>query len=151
MDQQQLRDRAEITDLVYRLGAALDDNRLDDLRDLMAEDATVRTPGGQSAGREAMITQAARNHPGDQRFQHVTTNVLVTPDGDRATARANLTVHVTVPTDPGTPAPPPRATLGEVYAFDLVRTEDGWRFARIETELQWVSGALPVPASRHDR
>jgi hypothetical protein len=145
VNQQQLHDRAEITDLVYRLGVCLDEGRLDDLRDLIVEDATVRTAGGQAGGREALIAQAGRNHPDDQRFQHVTTNVLVEPHGDRATARANLTVHVTVPADApaGAPAPPPRATLGEVYAFDLVRTPAGWRFSHIETDLRWLTGTLP--------
>lgn len=142
---QRLYDRTEITDLVYRLGVCLDEGRLDDLRDLIVEDATVRTPGGEAAGREALIAQAGRNHPDDQRFQHVTTNVLVEPDGDRATARANLVVHVTTPgaAPAGTPAPPPRASLGEVYAFDLVRTLGGWRFSRIETALRWLTGTLP--------
>jgi hypothetical protein len=40
-------DHNEITDLVYRLGACLDESRFDDLRQLVVEDATVRTPAAR--------------------------------------------------------------------------------------------------------
>jgi SnoaL-like domain len=138
-------DRGEITDLVYRLGVVLDEGRFDDMGRLLMEDATVRTPGGEATGREALVAQARRNHADDQQFQHVITNVLIDVAGDRATARANLTVHIALPaeTPAGAPAPSLRATLGEVYSFDLARTADGWRFARIEASPRWVSGDVP--------
>src|SRR5262245_59427786 len=145
--QQELRDRAEITDLVYRLGVCLDEGRFDVMRDLLVEDATVRTPGGEGTGRESLVAQASRNHPADQRFQHVTTNVLVDLEDDRAEVRANLVVHIAIPADASddTPAPPLRCSLGEIYRFDVVRTADGWRFAGIETVPLWISGTLPRP------
>lgn len=147
-DLHQLADRAEIADLIYRLGACLDDGRFDEMRELLVADATVRTPGGRAEGRDALVAQAARNHPPGQRFQHVTTNVLVEVAGDRATARANLVVHVTTPDGtpptPTAPAPPPVASLGEVYRFELARTPTGWRFAHIETVPLWVWGTLPT-------
>jgi SnoaL-like domain len=141
---QELYDRMEITDLVYRLGVCLDEGRFDDMRDLLAEDATVKTPGGEASGRSALIDQARRNHAPDQRFQHLTTNVLIDLDGDRAKVRANLVVNITALEDAPThhPAPRPRAGIGEVYGFELVRTPDGWRFSRVETTPLWVSGTL---------
>jgi ketosteroid isomerase-like protein len=151
-DLQQLSDRAEIIDLVARLGACLDDAHFDELADLMVEDATVRTPGGQAEGRSAVIAQAARTHPADQSFHHVITNVLVAVDGDLATARANLVVHVSVPGDgpadanAASPAPAPRAGIGDVYHFGLSRTPAGWRFSRVEIVPVWRSGTLPPTA-----
>jgi hypothetical protein len=140
-------DRAEITDLVYRLGVCLDEHRFDDIRELIVEDATVRTPGGQGAGREALIAQARRNHPADQGFQHVTANVLVDLDGDQAEVRANLVVHITEPENApaDAPAPSPVCSIGEVYNFGVVRTPDGWRISRIETVPLWLIGTLPRP------
>lgn len=145
-DLRRLSDRAEITDLVYQLGACLDEGRFDDLGELVIGDATVSTPGGRGEGREAVVNQARRNHPEDQRFQHVTTNLLINVDGDRADVRANLIVTITTPgTHTGeAPAPSPRATIGEVYRFDLVRTPSGWRFAHIATVPLWVTGTLPT-------
>lgn len=143
-----LHDRTEITDLVYRLGAYLDEGRFDDMRELLVEDATVTTPGGQGVGREAVIDQARRNHPANQRFQHVTTNLLIDVEGDRAKVRANLTVTIAMlDTDTGdAPAPSPTCTIGEVYSFDLVRTQESWRFSQIQTVPLWVTGTVPRPA-----
>jgi hypothetical protein len=152
-----LADRLAITDLVYRLGVCLDEGRYDDLGALVLEDATVRTPGGQAVGRDHLVAQARRNHPADQRFQHVITNVLIDldsdgdgdgdGDGDRAAVRANLVIHVTIPdgTPPTRerPAPAPRASIGEIYRFGVVRTPTGWRFSRVETEALWLVGSLP--------
>ncbi|HZM43062.1 MAG TPA: nuclear transport factor 2 family protein [Acidimicrobiales bacterium] len=148
-DLQKLSDRAEITDLVALLGACLDDGTFDDMAELLAEDATVRTPGGRAEGRDAVIAQAIRTHPADQSFHHVITNVLVDVVGDRATARANLVVNISVPADgpadPSAPAPvpAPRAGIGEVYHFGLSRTPAGWRFSRVEIVPVWLSGTLP--------
>src|SRR4029453_4026434 len=146
-DLQQLQDRAEITDLVYRLGVGLDEGRFDDMRELLVEEATVRTPGGQAEGREALIAQARRTHPSDQRFQHIVTNVLVDLDGDRAKVRANLVFHIAIPGPASydVPAPPTRRSIGEISRFAVVRTADGWRFSRIETVPLWVIGTLPPP------
>lgn len=141
---QQLVDRNEIGDLVHRLGVVLDDGHFDDLRSLLAEGATVRTPGGTAEGREAVIAQARRNHPPEQPIQHVITNILVDLDGARAQARANLVVYFGPPagaTDPAAPlAPSVEYTTGEVYQYELVRTSEGWRFSRIQATPVWRSG-----------
>ena len=143
-----LIDREEIAALVDRLGVALDEGPVDDMRSLLVPEATVRTPGGVSEGREAVIAQAARNHPPEQPIQHVITNLLVDLDGATATARANLVVHfgpLAGAPDPAVPpAPPVEYTTGEVYHFDLVRTPDGWRFSGIRATPLWRSGT-PFP------
>lgn len=45
-------------------------------------------------------------------------------------------------------------TLGEVYRFGAVRTKDGWRLSRIETEPLWstqsLSGGARVGQTAHD-
>src|SRR5258708_38029338 len=87
---QSLTDRAQITDMVYRLAAGLDEHRFDDVRDLFVEDAVVQTPGGTAHGRDALVEQATRNHRDYDRLQHLVTGVLVELDGDRAAVRANL-------------------------------------------------------------
>lgn len=150
---QQLAERNEITDLVYRLGEYLEAHRVDDMRSLLVEDATVRTPGGAAEGREAVVAQARRNHRSDEPTQHLITNVLVDLDGDRAEVRANLVVNFAAPpsADQSLPAPPRKYTLGETYHFAVVRTTQGWRFSRIETTPVWIaplSAAFLAAASR---
>lgn len=127
----ELRDRADITDLVHRLGACLDEHRFEDLRALLTDDVTASTPGGTAHGIGAVIGQATRNHVGYDRLQHVITNLLVDLDGDRAAVRANL-VAVRV-----RPATGDQATLGSVYRFQLRRTPRGWRFIQVKVEPVW--------------
>ena len=141
---QQLLDRNEIEDLVYRLGVCLDEGRFDDMGALFVDEATARTPGGRAEGRAALVAQAARNHRPDERIQHVITNVLVGLEGDGATVRANLVVHFATPAEGQKPvlAQPIQFVLGEVYRFDVVRTPQGWRFSGVETTPLWMSGTL---------
>jgi SnoaL-like domain len=139
-----LVDRNELTDLVYRLGVSLDEGGFDQMRSLFVEEATARTPGGTADGREALIAQASRNHRPEARIQHVTTNLLVELDGDRAKIRANLVAYFAPPAGSDGPAlaPPSQFTLGEVYRFEAVRTPEGWRLSRVETSPLWMSGSL---------
>ena len=144
---QQLVHRTEITDLVHRLGAALDAGQFDDLRSLLVEDATFRTPGGTSVGREAVVAQTRRNHRPEQPSQHVISNLLIDLDGARAHARANVVVaYGPLPSDVDSTRPwelPVAYATGGVSRFDLVRAPDGWRFSGIETVPLWTSGTPP--------
>lgn len=137
-----LADRQEITELVYRLGVALDDGRFDDLRSILTEDATASTPGGSVEGIEAVIAQAGRNHSlPDQRIQHVITNVLVDLALDRADVRANLVV-----TFASRASMSPLRTVAEVYRFAARRTPDGWRLSRVESTPVWTTGSRSAVA-----
>lgn len=128
-----LVDRDEITALVHRLGACMDEGRFDGLRAIFTGDATASTPGGRADGLDAVVAQAARNHSADDRIQHVITDVVVDLDGDSATVRANLVV--TFARGAGLPAP--RRQLGEVYRFTARRTPASWRLASVETTPVW--------------
>jgi SnoaL-like domain len=140
---QQLLDRQEVTDLVYRLGTCLDDGRFDDMRSLFVDEATVRTPGGTAEGVDALVAQARRNHTPDERVQHIITNLLIDLDRDRAKVRANLVVpFASAGDDRPAPAPPAHLALGEIYRFDAVRTAAGWRLSRVEAVPVWMSGTL---------
>jgi hypothetical protein len=145
---QQLVERDEITNLVARLGVALDEGRFDEMRSLLTDDVTVRTPGGTAEGREAVIAQARRNHRLEQPSQHMITNLLIDLDGDQAQARANLMVAfgpLGGAKDSSRPRElPVEYTTGQVYRFDLMRTSDGWRLAGIENTAVWTSGT-PIP------
>jgi hypothetical protein len=154
---QQLGDRLAIADLIARLGLMLDEHRFDEAASILDDEVTVKTPGGSAQGREAVAAQARRNHT--VRTQHVITNVLIELDRDRAQARANLTA--TFAPDPGSrlvingkEQRDSFLTLGEVYRFGAVRTADGWRLSRIETEPRWssrpLSGGARVAQTRQD-
>ena len=132
---QALTDRADVEDLVHRLGSYLDERRFDDLGGILVENATARTPGGLAEGRDAMVAQARRNHPAEDQIQHVISGVLVDLDGDEATVRANL-VATFIRSDT---AARPHMVLGEVYRIRARRTADGWRLASVETQPVWAA------------
>jgi SnoaL-like domain len=140
----QLAERDEITRLVYRLGACLDEGRFDGMRDLFVDDAVASTPGGVAEGIDALIAQASRNHSPDAGIQHLITNVLVDLEGDRATVRANLFVTFARPAGESD-AP---SALGEVYRFVARRASSGWRLARVEAHPIWASHVTLLPVGR---
>jgi hypothetical protein len=147
---QDLLDRAEITDLVHRLGMCLDEARFDEMRDLLIEDASLRSPGGGVQGIDAVVAQAARIHPAEDGILHTISNLLIDLAGNTATARANLVVSFATPLETDQPGQPPlvRSIQGQVYRFDLVRRDGDWRISRIETTPVWKSGHLdrsPAP------
>lgn len=126
-----LRDRIEITDLIYHLYACMDEHRFEELDALFTEDATATTPGGTVQGRTLVIAQATRNHKDYDRLHHVITNVLVDLAGDRATVRANLVA--TFVRD----ARQPEFAIGGVCRLRAQRTAQGWRLAGIEITPVW--------------
>lgn len=145
-DVRHLLDRDDITRLVHRLGAALDEGRFDDLRHQFVPSASARTPGGVAEGREAVVAQAARNHRPDEAIQHVITDVVVDVAGDTARVRANLVVsfapRVPAMAEDNSAIPARAFVLGEVYDITAVRTDDGWRLARVATTPMWRSGRV---------
>jgi hypothetical protein len=148
---EELLDRTQITDLVFRLGRCLDEGRFSEMGSLFVEDATATTPGGTAQGRKTIVALAERNHRPEFATQHISGNLLVDLAGDRATVRGNLVVQVAPPPAADIPAEVPAAlaptlgfTLGEVYHVDCVRTPDGWRFSKVNTVPVWMSGKRPA-------
>ncbi|WP_433337921.1 nuclear transport factor 2 family protein [Spirillospora sp. CA-294931] len=137
----ELIDRAELADLLVRQGRWLDERRFDESGEIFTDDVTADTPGGRSAGLEAVVAQARRNHSPSERSQHVTTNVLIELDGDRASVSAELVVRMFTEDEPE-----PYVTLGARNRFDAVRTDRGWRFSSITNSPLWMIGSPRVPA-----
>jgi hypothetical protein len=61
--------------------------------------------------------------------------MLIDVAGNMATARANLMVSFATRLATDQPGQPPmvRSIQGQVYRFDFVRLDGGWRISRIET------------------
>ncbi|WP_328392291.1 nuclear transport factor 2 family protein [Nocardia sp. NBC_00416] len=135
----ELTDRAELTALVDRLARALDDGDFDQFRTIYTSDATARTPGGEAAGRDALMAQAARNHSPDRVIQHFVSNTAIELATDTAEIRANLLAVFAPATTDGT-LPNPGFTLGEIYRFSARRLPEGWRLTRVHSTPVWSVG-----------
>lgn len=149
---QRISDRHAIADLIARLGSMLDEKRFADAPAILADDVTVRTPGGTAHGPQAVIAQARRNHT--VRTQHMITDLLIQLDGDRAEAGANLLVTFVPESDePGArlrlgnaELPESRLSIGERYRFEAVRGAAGWRLRAIEVDRIWSTQPVPTGA-----
>lgn len=132
------RDRQAIAELITRLGVMLDEKRLSEARSIVSDDVFVETASGPARGPDAVVEKARRNHT--VRTQHVFTDLQVELEAHRAHARANL-ILTFAPDQPGShlviggsEQPGSHLTIGDAYRFQAVRTDDGWRLARIEAE-----------------
>lgn len=134
----EVQDRTDLTQMMYRLGACLDEHGFDDMAALFTEDATARTPGGTADGRAALIAQAARVHGRHGALQHLMSGVLIDLGEDDADIRANALV-VFARDDGGLDT-----AMGAVYRIRARRTSDGWRFAHLETGPVWRVPTSPA-------
>lgn len=145
-----LADRAAITDTVTRFGWCLDRRDWAGLTALFTD--VVRTDytalwGGEP--QEASVDELLatdrqgswrRTMDGLEATQHLITNILVTVDGDTATATANVVGVHRLPNPHGGPL----WTVGGTYEFGLTRTAGGWRIRAITQGITWVDGNQQV-------
>lgn len=133
----ELLDRAAIEELISRYAIAVDERRTRELTDLYVDGFLLELHDGirfrlvRPGPGPAVRYHAERDEPlpdlgspnDGLRTQHLTSNVVITLDGDRATARASLIgVHA---------GAGGRGFGGGWYAFEVLRTHDGWRLSRV--------------------
>lgn len=140
-------DSIAIQNLVYWYCYYLDRGDFEAMAGLFAH-AEVTLPAGvlksDPAGLAAMFRQYVRIYPdGTPRTRHVTTNLIVEPDGsDHATANSSVIVFQQ------TDALPLQAILATRNYDRFERAEEGWRFVarRIEMNLQGdISAHMLLP------
>ena len=137
LNDEQLRDRIAITDVVDSVGTLADSGQYDRLQQLFTDEVTVDYtslfPGEvQNISREELMTQWQSTLPGFDATQHMITNHRITVDGDKATAMAYV-----------------RAThrlgdemwiVGGYYVDELVRTDEGWKLQAIQYNALYEEG-----------
>jgi hypothetical protein len=129
---QELSDRAEIGDIVARLGYTQDDKDFDALAALFADHVVfdMSSAGGDPAAdltRGELSGQARTVLSGFTATQHRACNILTTVNGDIAQCRAILDAWHTVPTDPGVT---PFYTARNNWLLSLERLDGKWLITR---------------------
>ena len=118
---QRLEDKLDIRELVARYNYAIDEERPEEwVATFVPEGTFESTALGAHSGADALL-EFAKGYIAAFEGRHVTSDFLVTVDGDEATARCFL-IAVNAKT-----APPSILTTA-VYDDVLQRTPDGWRF-----------------------
>ncbi|RKS08106.1 SnoaL-like protein [Nocardiopsis sp. Huas11] len=120
-----LADRAELADLVARHSLWIDEGRYDETDRLFTEDVVVKSLRGEARGIEALIDLARSRHEAYVRTLHNKSNLVIEVDGETATVRAHdIAVFVI---DEKT-----EAVAAGIHRYGARRTEDGWRFNRLD-------------------
>src|SRR3954467_1157864 len=121
----ELADRSELADLVARHSVWADDHCYDETDRLFTEDVVVKSPRGEVRGIKALI-ELVRS--GDDRYVrplHNKSNLVIEVDDETATVRAHdIAVFVI---DDKT-----EAVAAGFHHYGARRTENGWRFDRLE-------------------
>jgi hypothetical protein len=120
-----LADRAELADLVARHSLWIDEGRYGETERLFTEDVVVKSPRGEARGIGALIELVRSGHDTYVRTLHSKSNLIIEVDGETATVRAHDVAVFVI--DDKTEA------LGAgFHRYRARRTEDGWRFDRLE-------------------
>jgi len=137
---QVLQDHSAIIELIDRYGKALDEKRWEDWEDVFAEDAVTNYPWGHTEGRAGMARKAAEILKDFTVTEHLSGNILVELNGDRAKSRRNVFIVCVRPED----RPGVYFTEGGVYHCEHVRTPAGWKFSRVLLSIKWNVNGNPL-------
>ena len=139
LSQQEISDRFEIQDLVFRYAHLIDTRQFDQLRDVFTEDAFVdySVYGGSVGDLDTTIEflEKAVTRELYPNCQHHNANVQVTLHGDTASGR----VMCFNPMEMNLPGGDSQTyMLGLWYVDEYRRTADGWRICRRVEEKCWA-------------
>ena len=153
-DLQALADRAEIEDVITRYANDLDRRDYDAVAKCFTTDAKASYGGVElPPGADAIVKwlrQLRQGTPDRHAGTHLVSNILVSLDGDKATAES-YAIAFAVPADENEGAP--ITIRGLRYRDRLVRTGDEWRIAERIHSVDWEAAArntavTPVPPVR---
>lgn len=144
MDQSELCDRAEITDLLVRYSRAVDTRNWDALDEIFTPDAVVDYSG--MGGISGTVTEIKKYLAETMPIFSVTQHMLGLPALDISGDRARAVTPCHNPMVMGT-GPEARVMVCALwYHEDLVRTAGGWRISALSEERCHMS-FLPGPPS----
>ena len=121
-------DRARIAELTASYNRCFDDGDTEGFAANFTEDGVMEVVGGPTTTGRAALAEMCRHTP--YGIVHVTVDAIVEVDGDRATQDVTLLVVARPQRDAPADKRKSRLQRSGRYHDQLVRTPDGWRFAR---------------------
>jgi uncharacterized protein (TIGR02246 family) len=123
-----LVDRARIRELTARYNRCFDDGDPEGFAATFTPDGEMEVEGGPVTRGRAALAEMCRHTP--YGIVHVTVDATVEVDGDRAVQDVTLLVVARPPRDAAPDKRTSRVMRSGRYHDELVRTAEGWRFAR---------------------
>ncbi len=140
LSHQEISDRFELQDLVYRYSDIIDQREFDLLRtEIFTEDAFIdyTAMGGEAGNLESTIKflKSALTESTFPRYQHLNANIQLSISADSATGRVMCFNPMEINESPGNSNV---FFLGLWYLDGYVRTEQGWRISQRVEESSWA-------------
>jgi hypothetical protein len=132
---QEISDRLELQDLVFRYSEIVDRKAFEELREIFTEEAHVdySGTGGAVGNLEETIGFLHGALGMFSNHQHLVSNTQFTIDGDKATGKVMCLNPMEMKVEEGTHT----FLLGLWYLDEFVRTADGWRFTARSQKASW--------------
>lgn len=142
-------DRVQITELIDRYMLSLDEAVIDDewAAAFHTEDVSAWTPLDQSTGLEGFAGATREALGRYQRTQHFAMNHIVDLEGDRAAVRWNalmIHVHLDETQESRGEELGGHFDVGGIFQGEVVRTDEGWKFRRLDVRTVWFAGRPPI-------
>jgi 3-phenylpropionate/cinnamic acid dioxygenase small subunit len=133
-----MKDRIEITDVLYRYASTIDSFDLDGLRATLDDDILARYGNAEPlTGGDAVAAWIAEAIAPVVWQHHLLSVYHVEVDGDDAKALVYHTSHQVFEDDPDTA----KVLVGR-YHNELRRTQEGWKISKLVLELLWGESKL---------
>ncbi len=132
-----LLDRQAVSDVVIQYATGIDLRRWDVYRDCFTDPVEIDfssfsgTPAATMPADE-WVHRVRSLQDGWDGTQHISSNHVVTLDGDAATCRSYMQAQHVYEGE--------NTTLGGWYTNELVRTPEGWRIRRCQLDVTWRQG-----------
>ena len=123
-----IADESEIRRTIAAYCHLIDDGDFRRLAEEFTPDGSFAFGEQVATGRDALVAWFAKNQPPHRRGKHITTNIIVDIDGDRASARSDFLFLRRIDGVVATEA------AGR-YRDTFVRTDGRWMIQRRDTEL----------------
>lgn len=138
---QELKDKADIQDLIHRYATGIDLRDWDLFRSIFADEIEIdfSSYSGQPASKmsaDDWVAQCRAMLPGLDATQHLFSNFVVDVNGDEAVATLYMQAEHFIANTDGDNS----HTLGGYYTHNLKRGSDGWKIHKYALNVTWSRG-----------
>ena len=133
---QEMSDRFEIQDMLFRYADIIDRKAVDELNDIFTADAHIDYSafGGSVGDRESTLDFLKQALPAFSASQHLNANIQIAVEGDTGTGRVMCFNPMEMPLGEEKQV----FMLGLWYVDSYRRTTEGWRICSRKEETSWV-------------